>query len=197
MKSSSNLTTLLARRKIELSCLAGFVLGAIALYFVGIEPMQAQHGQYELQLEQVHQQRVESAELQGEKRRLELQLEEVRKRLAACPMQLQSYDQINIRVAKINEMACSEELVVEEIELGRVRGFDRYQSVPILVKGRGTYPEVLSVLRQIRGAYPDTALTHLKIRGDAGKTPFAPAFEMQLVWYAARSADDSNPREQP
>ncbi len=185
--SASDISTRLASHKIELSCLIGFLLGAVALYYVGIEPMQADHGQYEEQLEQMQQQRVQNAQLQARQRQLDQQLTRIRERLSQCPMRLQSYSQINTRVARINRIACNGELTVDEIQLGQVRDFDRYRTVGIAVKGRGAYPNLVSVLRQIRQRYPDTALARLEIRGDAGKTDLPPAFQMQLVWYAARS----------
>lgn len=185
--SASDISTRLASRKIELSCLAGFLLGAVALYYVGIEPMQADHGQYEEQLEQMQQQRVQSAQLQARQRELDEQLVLLRERLSQCPMRLQSYSQINTRVARINRIACNGELAVEEIQLGQVRDFDRFRTVGIAVKGRGAYPNLVSVLREIRQTYPDTALAELEIRGETGTTDLPPAFRMQLVWYAARS----------
>jgi Tfp pilus assembly protein PilO len=195
--SASDISTKLASRKIELSCLAGFILGAIALYYVGIEPMQADHGQYQEQLEQMQQQRVQSAQLQARRRELDKELAEVRERLRQCPMRLQSYSQINTRVARINRIACNAELAVDEIQLGQVRDFDRYRTVGIAVKGRGAYPNLVSALREIRQAYPDTALAALEIRGEAGKTELAPAFQMQLVWYAARSQAQAAAGGQP
>jgi Tfp pilus assembly protein PilO len=180
-----DIPALLARRRMQLTCLAGFVGATALLYFVGIEPMRAEYDTYEHRLAQVQQQRAESAELQARKRELTESLAEVEQRLEDCPLRLKSFGQINFRVARINQMACDGGLLIEEIELGVARNSDRYRTVPIRVSGRGGFAQLVEVLRALRGRFADTAIVSIEIRGDGGRTQLKPTFEMQLVWYAA------------
>jgi Tfp pilus assembly protein PilO len=175
----------LAQRRLQLTCLAGFIGAAALLYFVGIEPMRAEYDTYEHRLEQVQQQRAESADLQARKRQLTESLAEVEQRLADCPLRLESFGQINFRVARINQMACDGGLLVEEVELGAAGDSDRYRTVPIRVSGRGSFDKLVRVLRDLREQFADTAIASIEIRGDGGRTDLQPTFEIQLVWYAS------------
>jgi Tfp pilus assembly protein PilO len=180
-----DISAMLAQRRLQLTCLAGFIGAAAVLYFIGIEPMRAEYDTYEHRLAQVQEQRAQSAELQIRKRELTESLAEVRQRLEASPLRLKSFGQINFRVAQINKMACEGGMLIEEIELGTARDSDRYRMVPIRVSGRGEFAQLVEVLRELRARFADTAIASIEIRGDAGRTELAPAFEMQLVWYAA------------
>ena len=182
-------------RQVEIGTLVLCIAATAALYFLGIEPMRTGYEQHQQHQQQLSARKIEDHKLLATRRTLSQTLSKTELELRDSPLHLRSHDEINARVAQINDLATRTGAAIEEIRLDTPSDFPRYRTVPIHLVGRGNYGMFVALLARIVQAFPDTAVSSMELLGDAGRTDTPPRFEVQLVWYASSAPATSLARK--
>ena len=166
--------------------IGGAVIATITVlaFFVVIAPwlrMQTEH--VAMGRELTEQLRL-TEELDRTRAGLEGELERIRLQLAESEMQLQPSRHLNARIAHIIEHAAADEVDIHETRPGTVRDHERYQTVPILLKGRGSYSSCAAFLHRLHESLPDTGVMEFELAGNPADRLAAATFRFNLIWYA-------------
>ena len=157
---------------------------SVAAFFVVVQP--ALHMRIErtaMEMERDDQHRL-AEELDQTTTRLQGELEELDQQLAASEIQLQSSRYLNARIAHIIEHAANGNVDIYETRPGTVRDHRRYQTVPILLAGRGTYSNCAAFLHRLHESLPDTGVVEFELTGHPADRRTPASFRFNLVWYA-------------
>jgi Tfp pilus assembly protein PilO len=162
------------------------VIGAISIvaFLVVVQPVLRMRTQRVEMVRELDEQQRMADDLDQKRQRLEDAMGHIRRQLATSRIQLQSSKYLNARIAHIIDQADKGELDVHETRPGTVRDHPRYQTVPILLAGRGSYSDCAAFLHRLRESLPDTGVVEFELTGRPA-APLAPAsFRFNLVWYA-------------
>jgi Tfp pilus assembly protein PilO len=113
-------------------------------------------------------------------------LEELRRTLDREKIELQSARQVNSRIARLTELAARAGLEVDEVAPGKADIGPRYETVPLRLRGSGSYPTCAAFLCQLIKTFPDTSVVSFELSGDPQKPRTPGIFHVNLRWYAAR-----------
>lgn len=105
----------------------------------------------------------------------------IEERLQADPVTLGSRDGVSEILAMVGQAADARGLVVDALTprpVEKGKGFDR---IPIEVRGRGGYPDVVAFARDLRTRQVTIAIRTLDLRSDP--TRAGSSFDMELVWF--------------
>jgi Tfp pilus assembly protein PilO len=120
-------------------------------------------------------------------------LAEMRADLARQTVPLQPARNVNRRLAELTDLAAGAGLEVSEIVPAAAVAGSRFDTVPIRIRGTGSYPTCAAFLCKLTRAFPDTSVNSFELSGEPDK-PHAPAaFRVQLAWYATPSAAAAAP----
>ncbi|MFN0132182.1 MAG: hypothetical protein ACKVW3_06580 [Phycisphaerales bacterium] len=96
-------------------------------------------------------------------------------------------EQMNRRVAELNEAAASGSLRLDALKPGAPWTGARHTSVPIVLSGSGSYAAAAAFLHRLRTEFADVGVTGFDLRANT-TDPSASQFVFNLVWYAAPGA---------
>jgi Tfp pilus assembly protein PilO len=157
---------------------------SLAAFLVVVGPAQRMGSQRAALERELDDQQRRAEELDQTRAGLADELDRIEQQLAASEMQLQSSKYLNARIAHIIDHAARGEVAIHETRPGTVRDHRRYQTVPILLAGRGSYSDCAAFLHQLHRSLPDTGVVEFELTGRPDD-PRAPAsFRFNLVWYA-------------
>ncbi|MHC4218115.1 MAG: type 4a pilus biogenesis protein PilO [Planctomycetota bacterium] len=171
----------LAPQAIGSAVIAAISLAAFLIVVGPAQRMGSERAAMERELEEL-QRRTE--ELDQTSAGLEDELEGIEQQLAASEIQLQSSRYLNARIAHIIDHAGKGEVAIHETRPGTVRDHRRYQAVPILLAGRGSYSDCAAFLHQLHESLPDTGVVEFELTGRPDDTRAPASFRFNLVWYA-------------
>jgi Tfp pilus assembly protein PilO len=161
---------------------------SLAAFLVVVGPAQRMGGERAAMERELDEQQRRAEGLEGTRSMLADEVDRIEEQLAASEIQLQSAGYLNARIAHIIDHAARGEVAIHETRPGTVRDHRRYQTVPILLAGRGTYSDCAAFLHQLHTSLPDTGVVELELTGRPDD-PLAPAsFRFNLVWYAGPAA---------
>ncbi|MHC4427917.1 MAG: type 4a pilus biogenesis protein PilO [Planctomycetota bacterium] len=157
---------------------------SLAAFLIVVGPAQRIGAQRAAMEQEFDEQQRRAEELDQTQAALADELDRIEQQLAASEMQLQSAKHLNARIAHIIDHAARGEVAIHETRPGTVRDHRRYQTVPILLAGRGSYSDCAAFLHQLHTSLPDTGVVEFELTGRPDD-PRAPAsFRFNLVWYA-------------
>ncbi|MHC4140356.1 MAG: type 4a pilus biogenesis protein PilO [Planctomycetota bacterium] len=165
------------------------VIAAISLaaFLVVVGPAQRLGSQRAALVRELDEQQRWAEELDQTQGVLAEELDRIEQQLAASEIQLQSSRYLNARIAHIIDHAARGEVAIHETRPGTVRDHRRYQAVPILLAGRGSYSDCAAFLHQLHTSLPDTGVVEFELTGQPGDTRAPASFRFNLVWYAGPS----------
>jgi Tfp pilus assembly protein PilO len=157
---------------------------SLAAFLIVVGPVQRINAQRAAMERELDAQQRRAEELDETRAVLADELGRIEQQLSASEIQLQSARHLNARIAHIIDHAARGEVAIHETRPGTVRDHRRYQTVPILLAGRGSYPDCAAFLHQLHESLPDTGVVEFELTGRP-EDPRAPAsFRFNLVWYA-------------
>jgi Tfp pilus assembly protein PilO len=161
---------------------------SLAAFLVVVGPAQRMGSQRAAMERELDEQQRRAEELDRTRTMLTDELDHIGQQLAASDIQLQSSRYLNARIAHIIDHAAKGEVAIHETRPGTVRDHGRYQAVPILLAGRGSYSDCAAFLHQLHTSLPDTGVVEFELTGQPGDTRAAASFRFNLVWYAGPTA---------
>lgn len=111
----------------------------------------------------------------------------LQKLAAENPIDLQSSQHSNQRLADLTNLATEHGLDIGVVRTGNIIAGGRYDIVPIHLSGSGTYQSCTAFLHQLRSRFPDTGVVGLELTDNPGDPADKTAFLFDLTWYAATS----------
>jgi len=157
----------------------------LGVYFIALEPLRDQHADQTVKQEQLKAERQKSLKMEASVMAAEARLAGLQEALVQSQVQLEPADGVNRRMAEINDLASKSGLRIDGVQLGEATRTSRCIAVPIRLAGSGTYRKCMAFLRQLKEAFPDTAVTEFDLSADPGRPGSAAAFWFQLVWHAS------------
>ncbi len=125
-----------------------------------------------------------AAQLDQEGTTLQTERVQLEQQLAESEIQLQSPKYLNARIAHIIEHAARGEVDIHETRPGAIQDHRRFQTVPILLAGRGSYSDCASFLHRLHESLPDTGVVEFELNGHPANRRAPASFRFNLVWYA-------------
>lgn len=180
-------------RNVDLAAFLLLALMASAAFWVGIRPVfHAEERERRL----VHELRSSAEQLaaaQEEHAQLKATMEATRLRLERSAVELHSAQELARRQEELTFAMVRGGLEIEQVVVGgAVRG-DLLDTIPIHVTGSGSFPQIVSVMHDLRAAFPDMAVTSFQMTGGlSGGVPSEKAearvrFMLDVAWYTART----------
>jgi len=164
---------------------AGCVTFTLLIYFLGLAPLLDARTDLAAEQGTLSQQRQKSSHSEAAVAALKARLAEVEQALTKIQVRLHPARHVNQRIAQVAELAISNGLKIDDVQLGHSSGTSRYTSIPIALAGSGTYRTCTQFLHRLNQALPDTGVTVLELWGNPRSDIEAAAFRMELIWYAA------------
>lgn len=175
-------------RHIDAVAIGLCVLIAVPFSFPRINPLMRPH---DYGAQQVAQLGVLRSNVQAADKAIAAQkarLAELRADLARQTVPLQSARTVNRRLAELTDLAAGAGLEVSEIVPAAAVAGSRFDTVPIRIRGAGSYPTCAAFLCKLTRAFPDTSVDSFELSGEPAKPHALAGFRVQLAWYAAPSA---------
>lgn len=157
-------------------------LTALALWLV-LGPILDQRDAIAVRLDQLDQQHA----LVNQKQRELADYREFAERLRLAhdqqAVQLQPAEGINRHVARLTHLVNGRGLEVHQVQPGKPAVNDRYRVVPIVIAGRGEYPDCAELLNELQDAFPDTGVRQWELLNTLNDRTVAPSYRLELAWY--------------
>lgn len=150
-------------------------------YGLGVRPLASADAARAGMIQEIASREERSEAVARTSRTIESQADTVR---GAQPVRLVPLDQMNRRVASLNEAASRGTLRLEELKPGTPVPGAKHTSVPIVLSGTGTYAAAAAFLHRLRTEFPDVGVSGFELRAD-GPDARTSRFVFNLVWYAA------------
>jgi len=162
------------------SCL---VLTLVA-YVVGFRPLI--NGRYARadQQTQLNGQRQIASQRAGQLHELENTFDQTQGNLDQLSVKLQPVGLMNQRLVGLTDLAADNGLHVYKIQPDSVQRGDRFDKVPILISGQGTYQTCTAYIGQLRQDFPDVVVVSFSLSGRPADPSQQATFQLQLSWHA-------------
>ena len=159
------------------------------IYFNSVYPILRAREDFSLQKSEIEEQRRIASDLSASLGTFKHEIASVQQALEKSPLQLQSADHINQRLAQFTELASEHGLDIQQIQPGQITHDVHYDIVPIHLSGEGSYRTHAAFIHTIHRNFPDTGVSSFKLSGKPGQ-PNAPAsFDLNLMWYTLPTAN--------
>ena len=154
-------------------------------YFGAIDPLIKSQEQQELQLLQLSAQNEKAAQSMSSIAALKRQLAKLQQEAETSPLQLQSSQLSNQRLAALTGLASANGLQVDELRTGTITAAPHFEIVPIHLSGRGAFQTSAAFLAKLHAQFPDMGLTAMALSDNPADESVQTSLKLELVWYAA------------
>ena len=160
---------------------------ACGVYLFGVRPAARKHHDFYARKQQVMDRRRHATHLAGQLNATRVQLSAVNEALVRQTLRLEPSHTLNHRLSRLNELAETSGLTIDEMRSGQAEDGGDYQTLPILIAGNGTYPACARFLHKLRTTFPDMAVRSFETNNNTS-SPDTPAatFQFDLAWHAAK-----------
>ena len=160
-----------------------------ALYFAGLRPLLAGQEQHRAQARELSTARQELSTLRASLTSMTRRLEDVRQRSDDASVKLLSATELNQRLAELTKLAGRCELTIDSIHPGSPASGPRYDVVPIVVSGSGSYQASMTFMARLNETLDDTGIASFSLGrgGAAGPPGSGSSFRFDLLWYTSPS----------
>ncbi len=160
---------------------------ALLLVFGGIKPLLNSRANYASQRQLLDERSSHAMKLDLAQAQITDRLDLVRSTLEASPLRLSPAGDVNLRLSQISSRAARSGLDINEIRPGLSSASSRYETIPVLLVGSGSYIRCTRFLRALHEEFPDTAVRSLELVAgpiEPGRQSNA-TFRFDLRWHAA------------
>ena len=162
-------------------CVAGLLL----LCFAGIRPNLHLKEAAAVQITQMQAQQEKVSELQEQAAELTRELDDTRKALDDTVLHLIPASRVNRRISEMTDLATDSKLRIDGIEPGQAAKGPLCDTVPLLLSGRGRFPDCVAFLHRINKNFPDISVESLELTGNPANLSSTVEFRIHLLWYAS------------
>ena len=163
---------------------AGVCLGMCAVaYFMGIRPLLEQHARFAGQKSQLVAERENAAKSTANLLQVKKEQTEVHNWLATHPLQLQTAQHANQRLAALTSLANKAGAQLDEVQPGVVTTGARYDTFAIRLSGLGTYGACASMIHRMRTTFSDMRIASMDLIGKPTEAGSPAKFRLELLWY--------------
>ncbi|HUS90473.1 MAG TPA: type 4a pilus biogenesis protein PilO [Phycisphaerae bacterium] len=173
-------------RKINFTVAAACVAAALPLCLAKVNPLLRPHSHLQQEHRRLEELRATAADLAAAVERQRTSLSQTRRDLAEERRRLQSAGNVNLRIARLADLAEKTGLTVDEIVPGDRSLLGLCWAVPVRLRASGNYPTCVLFLRKLKGAFPDTAVGAFDLSGKPEEPGKPIQFQVRLLWHTAR-----------
>lgn len=177
------------KRKIDAIGVGVCLVAMLLFYLSGIRPILRRREGQAAQVQQLATQRKNAIRLYERAVVVRDELAEAAKVLKASHVQLQPAGQINRRIAKLADRASGNGLKLDQIHSGSATQGVKHLTIPIRLRGSGSYRAWAGFLHDLAVQFPDTSVHSFRLSADPRDQTTAANFQVDLVWFA--TADHS------
>ena len=171
--------------QIDACGLAMCILMTLAGYLLIIQPLVRSQELNKMQTTDIAAKQERASDLVSTVSKLQSELAQLQKALSENPVELQSSQHSNQRLADLTHLAASSELNVFELHTGETQAASRYEIIPIVLSGTGTFQSCTKFLHVLREQFPDTGVVSVDLSDNPGDPTVKTSFKFNLSWYAA------------
>lgn len=173
-------------RKIDLAVAAACVAAAVPLCLSRVNPLLRPHNHLQQEHRRLEELRATATDLGAAVERQRASLSQTRTELVEERRRLQSAGNVNLRIARLADLAEKTGLTVDEIVPGDPSLLGLCWAVPVRLRASGNYPTCVLFLRKLKGAFPDTAVGAFDLSGNPEEAGKPVQFQVRLLWHTAR-----------
>lgn len=175
-------------RVIDCVAVAMLALIAAAAYVVGVAP-EAREDDAEARLYTQMARATSQLEAARSKHREVLDaLSETRSQLSRTDLRLQGADRLSERQAAISEVGARTGVEIDQLAAGSTEAGEYFDRMSLRMSGRGSFPDVVLFMRELRATFADTELGSFQFSGQRGAAGATITFVFNLTWYTAPAA---------
>jgi Tfp pilus assembly protein PilO len=180
----------LASWQIDVMAAVAMLAIATGAYYFELAPAMEAREERARHAAELTEAREKSADLELAQAAVKEKLRSVKQSVAQS-VKLEPAAQINVRVAKLTEMAAANSLQVDTIEpgTGSASGSGRYDTIPIRLSGRGAYKDVAKYLRTLHETMADTGIGLLELA--SAENGSSATFVVMLQWHTIPTPRDA------
>jgi len=163
------------------------MVGAISVvgYLGAVQPALRSNEQQDLQQRDLAAQNEKAAQVTTSINVLKRQLVKLEQAAAESPLQLQSAQLSNQRLAELTRLASDNGLQVDGVRTGTISTGPHFELVPIHLSGRGAFKTSTAFLARLHEQFADMGLTAMMLTDNPGNPQWPTSLQLELVWYAA------------
>ena len=179
--------------RIDAAAAAICIVAAMVVYFGGVRPMLRGYATRLAQQTALNEACGKYERLHVTVQTMTQRLDALQRELAECPLQLQSADRLNERLAAVTDLVSASGLALQQIQPGRTESSGRFTTVAIHVSGNGSYPACVGFVRELRRRMPDMSVNAMQLAGRPSDPLAAATFSFELVWHTRPDAVPAAP----
>ena len=150
-------------------------------WLMGVQPLMADNQQASSIVDQANDAEQQATQSKNALDQLNVQLEEVRTRLAQQPVSLDTAGQINPLLAQLAEWSEQHNLAITRTNSGQPLALAYYDYVPISLAGEGAYGDLLAFFTRLHEDRGDLGIVSFNVRRLANGAGVS--FDLELAWY--------------
>lgn len=192
----------ISHRDIDLGAVALAVVLAGVAAWVGVVPTLENEEIMRRLTGQVADSQEQLKQLQGEFRTVQNSIRRAERELDQSYIELHGSDQLAVRQGELHALLTASGVTVEQLAVGSVSAGEQLDTITLRVTGTAAFPTTVSLMRTLREAFPDMAITAFQlVRGvrqvsdgtnASANTETVAMFVFDLEWYAARNGAGSS-----
>ncbi len=171
----------------------GFAVLSVIAALAVVNPVLTARAERASLRSELERRQLQLADLEQARRDVQGRLDATRQELGDGRLQLESSGRLNRRMARLVELAATSGLDIHEMRPGTPVTGDRYDTVPIMLSGQGSYPQCAGFLHLVHETLPDTGVTDLDLSGNPTHPELGARFRFDVVWYAAPDPAAASP----
>ncbi len=171
-------------------CLTVDVIGAVAFLVIsamawqfGVRPVLERGSREALALSELDESRQSASEAAEQLNDIQQRIRMFEQDLAAGRVQLKPRDQLNTRLADLNELARTCGLSLDAVQPGKAQAGDRVDSVPITVRASCSYAQATLFLHRLTERMADVGVVGFELAKNVAQPDTPATIEIALRWY--------------
>ena len=166
-------------------------------YLLGVSPLLERHALARNQQAELTLARQKSAEAQNELVSAQQQLMNAQHDLKASPLHLQPGTMLNQRLALVTELTAQGGAGLDDLLPGKSAQGTQYDTMPVHLAGKGSFPVFAALLHRLRREFPDTAINTFDISVPPQDATGNATFSIDLLWFTESVKRNGKALEKP
>jgi hypothetical protein len=179
--------------RVDAGACGALALIGLLVFWVGIRPIfDAEDKQRQLG-GQLTESRHQLSARREEYSQVNMAIEATRERLKRSAVVLHTADGLAARQEEVSRAVVNAGIELEQLMVGTAVRGSLLDTIPLHLSGKGTFPQVVAIMHELRTEFPDMAITSFQmsgagtVAGTSEKSEPTVRFLLDIAWYTARS----------
>ena len=148
---------------IDLGALGLLAVMSLVAYLLGVGPVIDRHRGFDLRKAELSARQSTARELSARVAQVASKITDLKQELSENAFKLQSADQINTQLARLATLTGACGLKLDQLRPDKSLNGSRYQTVPIYLVGRGSFPQCVKLLNRLQREFPDMSVASFEV----------------------------------